>query len=212
MNKQLIGLFGGTFDPIHRGHLQIAQELIDTLPLKAIHFIPNKSPTYRDKPEASADHRLAMAQIATAKNPQFIVNDIEMKRTGPTYTIDTITRIHQETPDQPFCLILGNDAFSIMNTWHGWGKIPELVHLIIINRPGITLPNLPWMHDLLEKRNTDNIQNLSSQPGGYVFQHTIKPIAMSATKIRQQLNAGTDLSDQLTPEVISYIRQHHLYQ
>ena len=210
-NKNPIGLFGGTFDPIHKGHIKIAEELVDGLKLHAMHFIPNKQPMYRHKPMASAKDRLAMVRIATAKNPDFIVNDIEINRSGPTYTIDTITNIRKQIPEQPLCLILGKDAFTKMNTWRDWSDVPALIHLVIINRPGVPLPDEAWIKTLLQQRQICDIQKLRSKPGGYILQYEIEPMTISATDIRKKIKAGKDVSDEVAPEVLRYIEQHHLY-
>jgi len=212
MAKRPIGLFGGTFDPIHYGHISIAEQLMDVLKLHAMHFIPNKHPWHRDHPVTQTAHRLAMVRIATAKNPTFIVNDIEIKRPGPTYTIDTITNIRKQIPDQPLCLVLGKDVFTTMNRWHNWETIPELVHLVIINRPGVPLPYAPWMKTLLQERDTTDVRKLSSKPGGYIFQYEIDPMIISATEIRKKLKAGKDVSTEIPSEVFRYIQQHHLYR
>ena len=211
MDKHPIGLFGGTFDPIHLGHIKIAENLIDALELQAMHFIPNKDPMHRHQPEASAKHRMAMVKIATAKNPKFIVNDVEIRRPGPTYTIDTITNIRKQIPDQPLCLILGKDAFTMMHTWCHWKSIPELVHLVIINRPGVPLSYEPWMKNLLQEREVHDVRKLRSKPGGYILQYEIEPLRISATEIRKKLSKSEDSSEELLPEVLRYIQQHHLY-
>ena len=210
--KHPIGLFGGTFDPIHFGHLKIAEELIDALDLQNMQFIPNKHPMHRDKPVASAKHRLAMTRIATAHYPKFIVNDVEIKRPGPTYTIDTITTIREQIPKQPLCLILGEDVFASMNQWHDWEKIPNLVHLIIIHRLGVPLPYNPWMRALLDERETHDIHSLTNKPGGEILQYEMEPLTLSATTVREKFKAGEDVSREVPQEVLRYIKQHHLYQ
>lgn len=211
MNKHPIGLLGGTFDPIHCGHLAIAEKLIDKLDLQEILFIPNKNPMHRDKPDANATHRLAMTRIATARYPKFIVSDVEINRQGPTYSIDTITAIREQIPKQPLCLILGEDVFASMHQWQKWEKIPDLVHLIIINRPGVTHPYDPDIQTLLDTREMHDIAALTHKPGGYIMQHLIDPLSISATEIRKKLKTGEDVSQEVPPEVLRYIKQHHLY-
>lgn len=210
--KKPIGLFGGTFDPIHRGHLQIAENLLQELHLHAVHFIPNKQPIHRPQPEASPQHRLAMVRIATAKYSHFIVNDVEINRPGPSYTIDTLRKIRQQIPQQPLCLILGTDAFCQINTWHDWQEIPELCHLVIINRPGAPLNPEHWMKDLFSKRETKNLDDLGKMPSGKIFQYEIFPMNISATEIRNKIKLKQDLTKELPSSVIRYIQQHHLYK
>lgn len=212
IEKHPIGIFGGTFDPIHYGHTKIAEVLIQSLDLQEMLFIPNKKPMYRKHPAASAEDRLAMVRLATSKNPKFIVNDLELHRPGPTYSIDTITTLRERMPNQPLCLILGTDVFSKMNSWHNWKAIPSLVHLVIINRPKVTLPHEPWLSDLLKEREITDSKKLQSAPGGYIFQHELKPMLISATEIREKLNTGDDVSAEIDPDVLRYIKQHHLYE
>ena len=176
-----------------------------------MHFIPNKNPIHRQKPVANAKHRLAMVRIATEKYPDFMTNDVEMNRSGPSYTIDTIKNIRKHTPGQPLCFILGQDAFSRMNHWYDWEAIPELVHLVIINRPATPFTDEPWMQTLLADRSIHDIQELRSKPGGYILQQEIQPMAISATEIRRKLKEEKDVSEELFPEVLRYIKQHHLY-
>ncbi len=211
IDKHPIGLFGGTFDPIHRGHIKIADELVKKLKLHTMHFIPNKDPIYRQKPTAHAEHRLAMVRIATMQNPQFIVNDVEIYRSGPTYSIDTIKAIREKIPQHPLCLILGKDAFTHMNHWYQWESIPKLVHLVIINRPGVPLSCEPWMESLLKKHEVCDMQKLHLKPGGYILQQDIKPITISATEIRKKLKKGEKNLEDMDPKVLRYIMQHHLY-
>jgi len=209
--KHPIGLFGGTFDPIHKGHIKIAAQLITDLRLHSIQFIPNKDPMYREKPIADAKHRLAMIRIATMRNPQMIVNDIEIQRPGPTYSIDTIINIRQKIPEQPLCLILGKDSFAQMNTWKSWKDIPNLIHLIIINRPDTPLSYEPWMKKLLKAYEICDSRKLCFSPGGYILQYEIEPMLISATEIRRKLKNAEDTSNELSAEVLRYIQQHHLY-
>ncbi len=212
IKKHPIGIFGGTFDPIHYGHIHLAEQLIDGLELQGMQFLPNKNPMYRDKPVANAVHRLAMVRLATARYPRFIVNDVEIKREGPTYTIDTVSAIREQIPDQPLCLILGNDVFARMNQWKDWEKIPDLLHLVIINRLAAAPSQEDWMRALLEEREICDIHLLSTQPGGSILQFEIEPLLISATEIRRKIKAGEDVSDNLPPEILRYIDQHHLYR
>lgn len=209
--KHPIGILGGTFDPIHYGHTKIAEDLIRVLELQEMLFIPNREPHYREKPIANAKHRLAMVRIATAKNPKFIVNDIEIQRPGPTYSIDTITTLRERIPNQPLCLILGADVFSRMNQWYNWESIPSDVHLVIINRSNTVLPSQPWIQTLLKEREINDSKKLQTKPGGYILRYEIDPLPISATDIRKKLSAGEDVSQQIDPDVLRYIQQHHLY-
>jgi nicotinate-nucleotide adenylyltransferase len=209
--KHPIGLFGGTFDPIHCGHIKIAENLLKTLNLQSVHFIPNKAPPHRPAPIASADDRFTMVRIATARHPDFIVNDIELARPAPSYTIDTLTTLRSLIPHQPICLIIGIDEFINFNKWYFWEKIPDLVHLVIVNRPGFELPSSDWLEKLLKKRHTQNRKLLGMEPGGSIFFVDMKPIYISATDIRHKIKHNDHISEIISSDVLSYIKEHHLY-
>lgn len=209
--KHPIGLFGGTFDPIHNGHLEIAQILMKQLNLQSLHFIPNKIPPHRCPPIASAHHRLTMARIATAHHHDFIVNDIEIARPSPSYTIDTLTTLRALIPLQPICFIMGMDQFIHFNKWFHWEKIAELAHLVIINRQGCQPSNIGWMDKLIKKNVIKQPLLLGSHLGGKIIFIDINPISISSTEIRQKIQHEEDVSNELPSEVINYIKEHQLY-
>ena len=209
--KQPIGIYGGTFDPIHNGHLTIATAMMQTLNLQSVQFIPNNYPIHRDTPVANAQHRLAMLRIATENNPAFIVNDIELNRAGPSYTVDTLKQLREENPSQTLCLLIGEDAFAKINQWHEWESLPDLVHLIIFNRPGVKRPYAPEIEALIQARETKNIADLSQQEAGFIMQNISDLIDLSATQVRGKLKAGKDVSDDIPEGVCGYIQEHQLY-
>lgn len=207
-----IGLFGGTFDPIHLGHTHIAEELVSALALESMQFIPNNHPVYRKEPETSAQDRLTMVKLATAKHPKFTVNECEIHRPGPTYTIDTLREIRRDNPKQPICLILGRDVFAKMSTWHEWESLIELVHLISINRPNVQLPMDDWMQNLLKLHEVFDHQQLQIKSSGYILQFEMTPMDISATEIRNKLQRKEDVTQLIHSDVLDYIQQHHLYR
>ncbi len=149
MTQQGIGILGGTFDPIHNGHIQIAETVLQALQLERIEFIPCFQPPHRQQPIASPKDRLAMVKLATKSNPHFHANEIEMDRQGVSYSVDTLTALRRQMPHQPLCFIVGADAFSAFHHWHEWQKIPTLVHLIIIGRQHAEAPSNPDIQALL---------------------------------------------------------------
>ena len=120
---QPIGLFGGTFDPIHYGHLRTAFELWQALGLAEVRFMPTGSPPHRDQTHATAEHRLAMVRAAVAGQPAFVVDDREVRRSGVSYSVDTLTELRAEYPDRSLCLLLGMDAFLGLPNWHRWREL-----------------------------------------------------------------------------------------
>src|SRR5512143_4181715 len=138
---QPIGIFGGTFDPIHYGHLRTALELKRALDLERLHFVPAATPPHRAAPCTDAALRLRMVQAAIAGEPGFVADDRELKRPGLSYTFDTLTSFRAEFPDRPLCLLLGMDAFLNLPQWHEWREIPQLAHVVVAHRPGWRAPD-----------------------------------------------------------------------
>lgn len=209
--KHPIGLLGGTFDPIHKGHIEIAEYLIKKCDLGSVHFIPCRKPPHRRIPQASAQDRLAMVKIAIANYPHLIANDIEVERPGPSYTIDTLKILRALIPTHPLCFIIGEDAFVHFNQWLHYEKILELTHIIIVKRPGYSLLNEPWANQLFLKRLIEKASEMQTHMAGKIFvQHT--PISLlSATQIRKQLSQKKATITTVPDSVQRYIEQHHLY-
>src|SRR5204863_186003 len=131
-----IGIFGGTFDPIHYGHLRTAFELWQTLKLAEVRFMPSGNPPHRVRTLADAALRVQMVRVAVADQPAFIVDDREVRRAGASYTFDTLTELRRENPERSLCLLLGMDAFLGLPSWHRWRELFELAHVVVAHRPG----------------------------------------------------------------------------
>ncbi len=209
--RQLIGLFGGTFDPIHLGHLDIAKKLLNQYPFASIQFIPCHQPPELKSPHANAEHRLAMVRMAIVDYPQFSVNDIEMSRSGPSYTVDTLAKLREQMPDQSFCLILGSDVFAKFNQWEKWQDILKLTHIVVVNRLNCPLPQEGWLKQLLLTHQTQDETALTTARSGLIFLSEITVTPHSATEIRHKIANGENLSSQLPPSIIEYIKAHGLY-
>lgn len=213
-SKKLIGILGGTFDPIHYGHLQVAHTLYQKLPFAQIQFIPCGIPPHREKPQASSADRLAMTQLAIADHPGFFANDIEIKKTTPSYTIETLQALQPSFPDNIICLILSTEAFAKLNTWHQWEKIFTYCHLIVVNRMDYELPQAPWLKKLLSLRQIKDPADLVTTPVGKILFQSADNVPISATHIRRQLANGdiTRIASLIPATVLEYIQQHHLYR
>lgn len=207
-----IGILGGTFDPIHKAHLTIAEYALKTLDLQEVRFIPCNRPPHRATPKASAKDRLAMLKLATKPYPHFMVDDLELKRTDPSYTVETLRTLREALGQVPFCFILGKDAFALFNQWKDWKLILTLTHLIVINRPNTELPRESWVDNLLKQHEIFNPKLLHVKAAGFIYQLTLPKLAISATAVRQQLiNSHLAMND--VPEaVLTYIHKHKLYQ
>ena len=206
-----IGIFGGTFDPIHNAHLMIAEYVFNTLDLQQVRFIPSHQPPHRSTPKARAQDRLAMLKLATKSHKEFIVDDVELKRRDTSYTIETLTLLRKQLGQIPFCFILGKDAFALFNEWKDWKLILALTHLIVINRPQTELPQAAWMKNLLKNHEIHNSQLLHVKASGFIYQLSLPAFSISATKIRQQLMNDLAMND-IPSDVLDYIHQHKLYQ
>ncbi len=158
-----MGIFGGTFDPIHYAHLRTAFELQQALRLKEIRFLPAGNPPHRDQPMADAQLRLKMVQLATADQPGFVVDDREVRKEGPSYSVETLAELRHEYPDRSLCLIVGMDAFLSLPKWHQWRELLQLAHLVVAHRPGWRAPGMGPLGELLVDRGTGRIGDLHEQ-------------------------------------------------
>lgn len=205
----MIGIIGGTFDPIHFGHLRPALEIMEQLSLQSVRFIPSATPPHRWKPEASADSRLEMVKLAIKGVEQFQIDDREYHREGPSYTVDTLTSIRKDIgKNTPVCMILGMDAFEHFSKWKGWQEILELVHLVISSRPGYEkIQKKDWMRQHL----TEEVADLQNSPAGRIFFASSNQFDISATYIRKQISSGKS-AQYLTPKSVNkYILRNNLY-
>jgi nicotinate-nucleotide adenylyltransferase len=211
---QLIGLLGGTFNPIHNGHLRLAQELADALSFSEVHFIPSANPPHKAAPEVSAQHRAAMVQLAIADNPLFKLDTRELDRKGASYTIDTLISLQEELGGSvALCLIMGSDAFTHLNTWHRWQALIDYCHIILVQRPtSAAQPKLAEeLSVLLHDHYTENISDLSTESAGFIHMQKITALDISATNIREQLKAGHSPRYLMPGNVIEYVKSNKLY-
>jgi len=210
-----IGLLGGTFDPIHFGHLGMAQELAQALALDTVKFIPAAVPPLKSQPSASAIDRRAMVKLAIANNPDFQLDDRELKRTGPSYTLDTLRSLRSELGEQDsLVLFIGSDAFKQFNRWHQWQEIIRLCHIALVARPDSEVSTAldPELVTFLQDHYTENAMDLQSATAGLITMQAITPLTISSSAIREQLKTRQS-ARYLTPDcVLDYIAQHGLYQ
>lgn len=204
----VIGIFGGTFDPIHYGHLRPAEEARDQLALTEVRFIPAGQPPLRSPPVASAAQRLAMVELAIRGLDRFRVDARELQRAGPSYTVTTLESLRRELANTPLCLLIGADQFQSFEHWHRWREIPELAHLVVLRRPGAMLDALP---EWAPPRVTDDVSDLRRAPAGRLAFLPVHPQDISATRIREALARGESVSGLLPEAVLAYIHTNHLY-
>ena|SRR5512134_3295843 len=217
MSMAPIGILGGTFDPIHYGHLRLAEELGERLRLEEVRLFPSGTPPHRSAPAVTADHRLAMTRLAAAGNARFAVDDRELRRAGPGYTFDTLKELRADLGDaRPLALLLGADAFLEFATWHRWREIFGLAHVAVAHRPGFPVER--WAERMPEPLAREYSARLMQQPlaihlspaGGVVIV-PFTALEISATAIRDMLHAGASPRYLLPGAVLDYIRSHGLY-
>ena len=195
------GIFGGTFDPIHYGHLRTAFEMLQALRFDRVLFVPNGDPPHRSPFYADAALRLRMVREATAAEPGFVVDDCELQRPGPSYTYDTLVAKRAEFLAEPLGLILGMDAFLGLTSWHRWENILDLAHIVVAHRPGWRAPDIGPLGDLLNNHGTHRVEDLHEQPCGRILIHAVTQLEISSSEIRELVRAGRDPRF-LTPDVV----------
>lgn len=211
-----LAVLGGTFDPVHFGHLRIAGETAAALKLPEVRLIPSKTPVHRTRPGASGQDRLAMLQLAVAQTPGLTVDDRELTRDTPSYTALTLDSLRAEFPLRPLIWLIGIDAFVHINTWFQWPRLFDLAHFVVLNRPGFAVSQalVPALAEVWQGRLTRNASELATRTHGLIYLHTVTPQAISATDIRNKIAAGADdaaLHSLLPAPVLAYIRAHQLY-
>ena len=213
-----IGVFGGTFDPIHYGHLRLAEELADAAKLGEVRFVPSGTPPHRGSPGADAQHRVAMARLAIAGNSRFAVDERETTRSGPGYTYDTLVALRQEIGQQrPLALLLGADAFLDLATWHRWRALFDLAHVIVAYRPGYPIDTWqsrmpePLAHEYAA-RSMQQPLAVHLAPAGGIAAVSMTGLDISATFVRTAVHAGSSPRYLLPDAVLDYIRSHGLYR
>lgn len=211
----VLGVMGGTFDPIHFGHLRLAEEARQALGLARVLVVPAGHPRHRDQPCSSAEDRLAMVRLALGGLPQFDLDDSEVRADLPSYTVPTLERLRSELGSQrPLVLLLGVDAFLGLPSWYRWRELFELAHIAVATRPGYSL-NEQHMGEALRSefhhRACPRPERLAKRPAGMVASFAMTPLAISATSIRAILAQGGSPRFLLPDAVLDYIQQHHLY-
>ena len=212
-----LGIFGGTFDPVHFGHLRLAEEAVDALGLQGVRWIPAGQPLLREAPRVAARQRLDMVRLATAGNPRFTVDPAEVEADRPSYTVPTLERLRR--PDElgserPLVLLLGADAFAGVSAWHRWEALFELAHVAVAHRPGYLLEAAalpPPLARVLELRRSLDPADLRAAPAGRIVSFAMTPLDISATRIRAALSKGESVRYLLPDALIGYLQTHRLY-
>jgi nicotinate-nucleotide adenylyltransferase len=212
---KVIGVLGGTFDPIHFGHLRMGEEAMDALGLQSVRVVPAGLPPHRGQPAAPAAARLEMARLAIAAEPRFVLDASEVRSAAVSYTVDTLMRLRRELgAQQPLCLLLGADAFQALVSWSRWQQLFELAHLGIASRAGQSFdPGLlpPELGHEFAARHRDSHAALAAAPAGCVVRFAMSALEISASAIRDLLASGASPRYLLPDAVLEYIASNRLY-
>lgn len=215
MIERPLGILGGTFDPVHTAHLRLAEEASRQLHLGGVIWIPAGRPRHRTAPLATPEHRLAMVELATANNPDYRIDDTEIRSGEPSYTVPTLERLRRELGDnRPLVLLMGADAFLGLPSWHRWRDLFRLAHIGVASRPTFALAAeaMPGeLADEFRRRHRGQFTALASTPAGAIFSFPLSAGTVSSTGIRARLRAGEAVDELLPAPVLDYIRRHRLY-
>ena len=211
MSGRAVAVFGGTFDPVHYGHLRAASEVAELLEVPDFRLLPAGQPPHRQDTRAKARHRLAMLELALAPHPDLAVDEREVERAGPSYMVDTLASLRVEVGDAPILLCLGQDAANELHHWHQWQRLFDLAHLVVMTRPR-NRPRYPdQLAEFIGPRGVGRPAELMKSPAGQVCPVQVTRLAISSTGIRTQLAEGRNPRFLLPATVLAYIRKHHLY-
>jgi nicotinate-nucleotide adenylyltransferase len=205
----MIGIFGGTFDPIHYGHLRAALEVKEIFGLTEVRLIPCAQPPHREQPAATAQMRQHMLELAIKNQPGLIIDTRELNRQGASYMVDTLKSLRQEFPNEALLLFIGSDAFNQLKTWHQWRHLFDFSHIVVLTRPGFEIQSLD---DFFKSKLATRITELAHSLSGKLYFQPVTQLDISATAIRNMIAEQQNPGFLLPDTVIAYIRQHRLYQ
>lgn len=211
-----LALLGGTFDPVHYGHLRLADDVARALAPAQVRLVPARDPPHRGTPHATAAQRVAMLGLALAEFPGLALDTREIERTGKSYTVLTLEELRAEAPARPLVLITGADTFLGLESWHRWREIFDLAHVLVVRRPGVELAidaMTPHLQDEWRRRLAPDLAALRARPAGAIAVQPITPQPISASAIRTALGRGAvdEVHGLLPPAVLAYIETNRLY-
>lgn len=208
-----IAIFGGTFDPVHNGHLRMATEVAEQLACDEVKLIPAGIPPHREANQVAGNHRLAMLALAVEGDDKLTVDDCELKREGLSYSIDTVINMRGALGNNAtLSLCMGIDAFNQLHTWHRWQELTDYAHVIVMTRPGFYLPKGGEVFDWWHERIVHDVDELLAAPKGRVMSLELTPLSISSSDLRQRIGEGKSVRYLVPKAVKKYIEQHQLYQ
>jgi nicotinate-nucleotide adenylyltransferase len=206
-----LALFGGTFDPVHYGHLRCADEAREKLQLETLYMLPAGTPVHRRAPGASARQRLDMLRLALSEFPNLDIDEREIRRKGPSFMVDTLQELRLEFPHRPLLLLVGQDTVNLLHTWSRWQQLFELAHIVILTRPGTQATYREDVGRQMTRRAAAKTEKLSASKAGRVFNLRVTAVDVSATAIKRNIRTGRSLESMLPAAVLKYINEKQLY-
>lgn len=207
-----IGILGGTFDPVHNGHIRMAIECYERLDLEEVRLIPLHTPPHRHEPAASPEQRYKMLEMATEKLDGLLADNCELVRGGISYTVETAQMMRSKFNGTSLCLLMGMDAFNYMHTWYQWKNLLDFVHIVIAERPGtVSQPDNSDLQDFLISHQSGNISDLYDSPSGKIFEIAMPLLDISSTRIRDIFSAHKNPAMLLPETIIEFIKANHIY-
>ena len=207
----MICILGGTFDPVHFGHLRPALDVQQGLEVPCVHLLPCRLPPHRDPPRGSPEQRLELLRLAVADEPALDIDTRELDREGPSYMVDTLESLRADKGEESLCLVLGMDALLGLESWYRWREIAKLCHLVVMHRPGKQWPKQGALAELYSKAQAGTFRQLLEQSAGCVFGVPVTQMAVSSTQIRELLAAGKSPRYLLPDAVMNRIKQERWY-
>jgi nicotinate-nucleotide adenylyltransferase len=211
----MIGILGGSFDPIHNGHLRTAVELRETLGLSEVRLVPCGQPPHRAAPAASVQQRLEMLRRAVVDEPGMLIDEQELQRSGPSYTWFTLSALRERFSARPLCLIIGADQFVTFDSWYRWQDLFGLAHVVVVYRPGWNPTGQIANADLaatIQEHMTADVQSLRDVAGGRLFFAQVSQMEIASSRIRELIASGRSARYLVPDSVWEYIQEQHLYQ
>ena len=207
----LLGIYGGTFDPIHNAHIHPVQEAANLLGIEQIRLLPCHIPPHKASPNVSGTHRLNMVQLVCDHEPRFVLDNRELQRDKPSYTFDTMQAFRAEFPMHSICFFIGMDSLLSLHKWHRWQELLTLCHLVVAARPGHPWHTPDALVSTFATAITRNATDLSTQLSGKIYLAPTQELNISSTMIREKLLKGQNVDTFLPEYILSYIHSHHLY-
>ncbi|XOV78539.1 MAG: nicotinate-nucleotide adenylyltransferase [Aestuariibacter sp.] len=207
----LLGIFGGTFDPVHNGHIKPLEAVQQQLELNRILALPCHIPPHKEAPSSSPKHRQAMLELEVKQHPWLTIDNREMQRNKPSYTLHTLQELRREYPEQHLCFIIGMDSMQAFDTWYQWQDIMQLCHLVVMQRGGYQPEFNATVKGLLDCAQVSQLDSLRKNKSGHVVFINTPQLDVSSSNIRQRIKNSESVDKLVSNEVIHYIEQHGLY-